>query len=101
MNRIWTRLVRSTYRKEPISGFILTAGAVDAVIGGVGGHLSLMILGLSAVGVAIGLRWWAGRQHQFERLSPEAHSAQPPIRYLPEKASRPSLPTLTPSRRRS
>jgi hypothetical protein len=94
MNRVWSRFFRSTYRKEPISSFILTVGAVDAVIGGVDGQWSLMALGLGAVSVAIALRAWINQQRQFEPVDGT------PIRYLPAQSSRPSLPMLTPPRKK-
>ena len=96
MNRMWTRLMRSTYRKEPISSFILTIGLVDAVMGGVSGHGLLMILGLSMAGVAMALRWRMVQRQSFE---PIEVPQKPPMRYLPEKASRPSLPKLVSSRK--
>ncbi|WP_416674230.1 hypothetical protein [Egbenema bharatensis] len=94
MNRVWTRLVRSPQGREPISRFILTAGLVDAVIGGVGGHWSLLAVGLSAVSVAIGLRW-RSRRSRFEPIQPRE---KPPTRYLTAQSSRTMLPTLTSSR---
>lgn len=105
MNRFWTRLVRSTARqpsrKESLSSFILTVGTVDAVIGGVGGHFSLMLLGLGAMGVAIGLRQRTKPRRPIKEGSEASVVAEtrPPVRCLPAKASRPALPMLTSSRR--
>lgn len=94
MNRLWTRFVRSTYRKEPISSFILTVGAVDAVIGGVDGRWSLMALGLSTVAVAVALRAWIRQPRSVESFGGA------PIRYLPAQSSRPSLPMLSSTRKK-
>jgi hypothetical protein len=44
------------YRREPISSFLLTLGAVDMVLGGLDDRWVLFSLGLSTVGVAIAVR---------------------------------------------
>lgn len=88
MNRIWSRLFKSTYRKEPISSFILTVGVVDAVIGGVSARGSLLIVGLATVGIAAALRGL------MERRRPVLPIESAPVRYLPARSSRPSLPIL-------
>ncbi|GAB4383646.1 MAG: hypothetical protein Kow00121_45870 [Elainellaceae cyanobacterium] len=94
MKRLWTRFLRSAYRKEPISSFILTVGTVDAVIGGVDGRGSLLALGLGTISIAVVLRWWVLQQRQIEPID------APPIRYLTAQSSRPSLPLLTNDRQR-
>ncbi|WAL60278.1 hypothetical protein [Thermocoleostomius sinensis] len=94
MNRSWIRSLKSAYRKEPLSSFLLTAGAVNAVIGGVDSHWALAILGLTAATVGIVLRWWVSQQKQAQPIPGSV------IRYLPSQSSRPSLPTLTPSKKR-
>jgi hypothetical protein len=58
------------YRREPISSFLLTLGAVDMVLGGLDDRWVLFSLGLSTVGVAIGVR--------LLRLTPLRD--QPPLR---------------------
>jgi small-conductance mechanosensitive channel len=93
MSGLMPRFLKSAYRKEPISSFILTVGTVDAVIGGVDSRLSLLILGLGIVGVAIALRWWLTQRNKIE-LPTGA-----PIHYLPSRSSRPSLPMLSVSRK--
>lgn len=89
MNGLAPRFLKSAYRKEPISSFILIVGAVDAVIGGFDNRLSLLILGLGTVGTAIVLRWWVLQQTKVDLPSGK------PIHYLPSRSSRPSLPMLS------
>jgi hypothetical protein len=79
--------LKSAYRREPISGFILTIGLVDAVIGGVSSHWLLLAVGLGIVSVAIALRWW-----KVQQVRPEA--SRPPVYYLPDHSSMQSLPVL-------
>ncbi len=93
MNALWPRVLKSVYRKEPLSGFILTMGAVDAVIGGVDSHWSLLFFGLGLVGVAVGLRIWRTQQ------SPIEAPVRTPIHSLPSQSSRQALPMLSTSRR--
>lgn len=94
MKRHWIpRTVNSLYRREPISSFLLTVGAVDAVIGGVGDRGSLLALGLGTLGVAIALRIWLRRKPPKIDMG-DFHESRPPMRYLPSASSRPSLPVL-------
>lgn len=96
MNAALHRVLKSVYRKEPISSFILTMGAVDVAIGGIGSHWSLFSFGLGIVSVAIVLRWW-----QLQRLQePESEPAPEPSDYfyLPPSQSPPALPKLRTSR---
>ena len=85
----WNHFLRSIQRKEPISAFILTMGAVDIVMGGVAGYMTLMALGVGTVGVAIALRW---RLTQSRRSFTPPEAA--PVRYLTDRTSRPALPLL-------
>lgn len=62
MNITSPRFLKSFYRKEPITGVIITMGAVNAVLGGVNEIGSLMLLGLLASGSAIAYRWWMIQQ---------------------------------------
>lgn len=98
MNRLWPRFLRSAYRKEPVTSFILTVGAVDAVIGGVGDRPSLLAVGLGAVGIAILLRVWMLSQRRA--VEPVVEN-RPPIRYLPSQSSSSALPSLDVPRKRS
>jgi protein-S-isoprenylcysteine O-methyltransferase Ste14 len=90
MNIIWPRFLRSAYRREPVASFIVTAGVVEAAIGGSGEHWSLMAFGLSLVGVVIILRWWQRRQAAIGIKA--IGIKQRPIYALPP---RPSLPELS------
>ncbi|MGL5083299.1 MAG: hypothetical protein ACRC8A_17600 [Microcoleaceae cyanobacterium] len=89
MNALWLRFLRSSYRREPIASFIVTVGAVDAVIGGVGGSWSLFSFGLGTVGLAIVIRLWQTQRSRIEE--PETVSEY----YLPPSSSRPKLPQLS------
>jgi hypothetical protein len=92
MNAALHRILKSTYRKEPISSFVMTMGAVDAAIGGLGSSWSLFSLGLGMVGIAIALRWL---QIQRKR-TPDIEAA--PEYYLPPASSQPMLPKLQSTR---
>jgi hypothetical protein len=99
MNALWTRVLRSIYKKEPITGFILTAGAVDVAIGGVDQNSSLVFFGLFFVTGALALRWWQLYNRPLEpRVSAPPERA--PIGALPSQASRPSLPDLAIAKKR-
>ncbi|HIK27186.1 MAG: hypothetical protein N3E45_06710 [Oscillatoriaceae bacterium SKW80] len=93
MNVSWPRIWKSVYRREPISGFIITVGAVDAAIGGMGGRGSLLAFGLMVASAALVWRWWV---IQRTRLEEPERVAQ---HYLPPTASRPQLPTLMASKK--
>lgn len=94
MNALWLRMFKSAYRREPVVSFMMTVGAVDAVIGGVGTSWSLLGFGVGTVGIAVLLRWWQSQGSQVE--SPEAA----PEYYLPPSSSRDPLPMLTPKQKR-
>ncbi len=94
MNLLWSRFLKSTYRKEPISSFILTVGAVDAVIGSVGQRWTLLSFGLLVILIAALLRWWQVQKAQAilaEELAREL---------LPPSQSQPPLPRLKSSKQR-
>ncbi|MBD3881428.1 hypothetical protein IFO70_06650 [Phormidium tenue FACHB-886] len=91
MTESWLRIVKSAYRREQLSSFVLLVGLVDALIGGISNHGLLLGLGLATVGVAIVLRWTA-LQRQTLQLNPK------PVRVLPERSTRP-LPPLDLSQR--
>ncbi|MGF1493255.1 MAG: hypothetical protein ACFBSC_12535 [Microcoleaceae cyanobacterium] len=89
MNALWFRLLNSAYRREPIVSFILTIGAVNAVIGGLDASWSLFSFGLGTVGVAVIIRLWQTQRPGLEK--PEAATEY----YLPPGGSRPQLPHLS------
>lgn len=94
MNALWNRVLRTMYRKEPLTGFVITVGAVDVAIGGIDQSSSLVFFGLSLVSVALALRWW----QSFHRKPSVKVSAPPervPVHILPPQSSRPTLPNLT------
>ena len=93
MNALWPRILKSAYRKEPISSFIIIFGAVDAVIGGVGERWSLLTFGLMMVVLAIAIRWWQSQRKETELAE------QPVTHFLPPSPSRPPLPMLSNSKR--
>ncbi|WP_375340335.1 hypothetical protein [Okeania sp.] len=88
MNALLLRIMKTAYRKEPVVSFIVTVGAVDAVIGGVGGSWSLFSLGMGTVGMAIVFRFWLLKGSNFEQTN------SVPEYYLPPNSSRPQLPIL-------
>ncbi|ACK70486.1 conserved hypothetical protein [Gloeothece citriformis PCC 7424] len=94
MNILLPRFLKSAYRKEPISAFILIVGAVDAVIGGVGERWTLLSLGVSIVFLATILRWW--KTQQVKAMV----SQETPKGYLPPSSSRTPLPMLMNEKRR-
>ncbi|MBE9009550.1 hypothetical protein IQ250_04955 [Pseudanabaenaceae cyanobacterium LEGE 13415] len=94
MNVVWFRFLRTLYRKEPLTGFILTAGAMNVAIGGFDQSTSLVMFGLGTVAIAMLFRWWALSQRPAPvRVSPD-EPPRMPVRALPEHSSRPSLPDL-------
>jgi hypothetical protein len=88
MSTLWFQIWRTVYRKEPITGFILTAGAANVAIGGIDQSSSLVIAGLSTVTVAIGLRWW---HYAHRPVQPPIEAETNPVRSLPQRASRPPI----------
>jgi hypothetical protein len=89
MNVLWSRLFRSVYRKQPMVGFVATIGGVDAAMGGLSQHWSLLVLGLGTVGVAIVLYYL-----QRQRRRPLEVATPSSAYILPPQSSRPSLPPL-------
>lgn len=94
MNVLWHRFLKSAYRKEPISSFILIMGAVDAVIGGLGGRWTLLSLGTLMVLLAVLIRWW---QSQKER---SILVQDTPRYFLPPSSSNTPIPLLTSQKHR-
>ncbi len=94
MNAIFPRFLRTAYRKEPISSFILIVGAVDAAIGGAGQRWTLLSFGVTVILLSVVLRWW-----QLQKVQAVV-SQEPPRRYLPPSSSPTPLPMLTHERHR-
>ncbi|MEL6438750.1 MAG: hypothetical protein AAFQ80_05775 [Cyanobacteria bacterium J06621_8] len=86
--------MRSIYRSEPISGFILVLGVTDALIGGLGGRSSLLSLGLLIALLGITMRWRQGSKKK------QAIATERAKYYLPPGDSRQPLPLLTSSEHR-
>lgn len=85
------------YRKEPVMTFLLTIGGVDAAIGGLSEHWSLMTVGLGMLGLSLGLKLGGiHQQHTKQQFSdkqkPRRHK---PGYILPPTSSNQSLPMLS------
>jgi hypothetical protein len=94
VNPLFARFLRTVYRKEPISGFILILGVTDALIGGLNGRGSLLSIGLLIALLGIIMRWRQGEK-KFKAI------ATKPVRYLlPPSSPRKPLPLLTSSKQR-
>ena len=87
MDSMLRSLYRSLYHTAPVSGMMLTAGVVNAILGGSNDRPGLFSLGLGVVGVALAIRWirWQKRP-----LDPST----PPVYALPERSSSLALPPL-------
>jgi hypothetical protein len=94
MNALLPRFLRSAYRKEPISSFILIVGGVDAVIGGVGERWSLLSVGMLIVILGMILRW--KQSQRSEAMATE----EIPRRFLPPSSNHNPLPLLTSEKQR-
>ena len=94
MNALFLNFFKKTYRKESVSGFIFILGAVDAVIGGVGGRWTLLSFGLLMVLTSALLRWY--KLHKAETVV----TKKSPRYVLPPSSSRPPLPVLTKNKSR-
>lgn len=57
MNVTLARKFKSIYRKEKISAFIFTFGAMDAILGGFSERWTLLSLGILLVIIASWMRW--------------------------------------------
>lgn len=89
MNMTWSRFLKAAYRRQPVVSFVVTAGVVNVLLGGVEGQTALMVVGASAASAAIAWRWF--RLYQQRPMAPSS----PPIHYLPDHGSRPQMPMLT------
>jgi hypothetical protein len=90
MNILWPRFLRSAFRREPISSFLLIVGGVDLAIGGFSGSGGLAFLGLMMTGGALGLRWW-----QMQRVQKSMQPEQVAQLSLPPQSSQSQMPMLS------
>lgn len=93
MNAALHRILKSAYRKEPISSFILLAGVVNVAISGGSGSGSLFTFGMGTIAIAIIIRWWQIQHAPTSRPEPVSEYTLPP------SPGRPSLPNLKSSHR--
>lgn len=93
MNPLFARFLRSVYRKEPVSGFILILGGTDALIGGLGRQGSLLSIGLLLALLSVLMRWRQGEKKKVIVTEPARYQ-------LPPGQSRQPLPLLMPSKKR-
>lgn len=84
MNTLFDKLFPKTYRRESVSSFIFILGVVDAVIGGVGEHWTLLSFGLLIVLTAILLRW-----HKLRKAKAIVANKSPQY-FLPPSPPRPN-----------
>jgi hypothetical protein len=94
MNPSLARFLRSVYRREPLSGFLLILGVTDVLLGGIGGRWSLLSIGLIIALTGMLLRW-----RQVQKVQ-TAVIEKPARQLLPPSSSRPPLPLLTSQKRR-
>jgi hypothetical protein len=94
MNALWTRFLKKTYRKEPMSSFIVIFGIANSVIGGLNERWTLMSLGITIILLGSLVRWWQIQKNQA------ILAKETPIKYLPPTSSRPPLPMLTSEKNR-
>jgi hypothetical protein len=95
MNAVLPRFLKSAYRKEPVISGLITAGVVDALIGGVDDSWSLFAFGLGTAGVALAIKLWRMQQR---RPVPEEPVVQ---HYLPPQPSSSALPVLNTPKKKS
>ena len=95
MNPLLAKFIRSVYRKEPISGFLLILGLTDAVIGGVGERWSLLSIGLVVALLGMAVRW-----KQAAKTSEKAITVEQARYLLPPTSSRSPLPLLMSNNKR-
>ncbi len=88
---MWQKFLKSTYRREPITSFVITMALMELMIGGFEQEWSLLgLAGVMVVG-AIVIRYRQGNRQEMR--SPDLN--QRTEYYLPPASSRPILPRLT------
>ncbi len=88
MNIVLPRFLKTAYRKEPISAFILVVGVVDALIGGFNERWTLLSFGLILLVISGTVRWL-----QTQKVN-QPLPQKPPRRYLPPSREEQPLPVL-------
>lgn len=90
---MWQKFLKSTYRREPITSFLITMALMELMIGGFEQEWSLLgLAGVMAVG-AIVLRYRLGNSQGMR--SPSGDISPRTEYYLPPADPRPVLPRLT------
>ncbi len=85
-----SRLLKSAYRKEPISAFIFLFGTVDVLLGSFSERWTLLSFGMLLVVISFSVRWLQIQQAEKRMKAPIAQ------RYLnPSKSTMQPLPELT------
>ncbi len=88
---MWQKFLKSTYRREPITSFVITMALMELMIGGFEQEWSLLgLAGVMVVG-AIVIRYRQGNRQEMR--SPDLN--QRTEYYLPPASPRPILPRLT------
>jgi hypothetical protein len=88
MNLLLPRAVKSAYRKEPLSAFILIVGLVDILLGAAGQRLPLLSFGVLVALIALLVRWL-----QIQKAK-EILVENNPRYFLPPSAANNPLPML-------
>jgi len=88
---MWQKFLRSTYRREPISSFMITMALMELMIGGFEQEWSLLgLAGVMVVG-AVAIRYRQGTRLGMRSPDPTQQTTY----YLPPADPRPVLPRLT------
>ena len=104
MNLTFPKIIKTFYRREPISSFILVVAAVDMVLGGVDGKVSLLSFGFLLAGLAVGVRWLQTNNRKAIPVRQRPRRSLPPSEYRQtynrSSQGRQPLPPLTHQHRR-
>lgn len=88
---MWQKFLKSTYRREPITSFVITMALMEFMVGGFEQEWSLLgLAGVMAVG-AIAIRYRLGSSQGMRPSDPPQRTEY----YLPPADTRPVLPRLT------
>ncbi len=89
------RFIKSAYRKDSMTSFLIIMGGVDAIIGGVGSRGTLVAFGMMLVLGAIAIRWINSQGNKIPDYE------ETPVHYLPMGETQRPLPQLASKKRRS